>query len=75
VIDPQTYEVTPAAADPRSTEAIAAELAASPPLDEEELVADEPERYAALVERAWPPSPRTRSRLWAGGPVPSNRFD
>ena len=59
----------------RSPEAIAAELAASPGLDAGELVADEPARWTELVSRAWPPAPSVRSRLWAGGPVPSNRFD
>ena len=52
----------------------ALEILASPRLDLDELAADEPERYAALVARAWPHPPGPRSRLWGGGPVPSNRF-
>jgi hypothetical protein len=75
IVDPQTYEVTPAAPDPRPTEVIAAELAASPSLSGEELDADQAERWEALALATWPPSPGLRSRLWAGGPVPSNRFD
>jgi len=58
-----------------SDDAVIAELATGPGLPEDELVADEPARWAALVARAWPPEPGTRSRMWAGGPVPSNRFD
>jgi hypothetical protein len=58
----------------RTTEAIAAELAGHASLTGDDLAADEPERWAALVERAWPPAPGLRSRMWAGGPVPSNRF-
>lgn len=63
-------------ADPRSVEDIAAELAASPGLSAAELEADEPARWDALVAASWPP-PATgmRSRAWAGGPVPSSRFD
>jgi hypothetical protein len=74
-IDPDTRQVTRTAADARDPEVIAAELVASPSLGAEELVADEPARWDALVARAWPASPGLRSRLWAGGPVPSNRFD
>ena len=40
----------------------------------ERFEADEPARWEALVGRVWPPEPGPRSRLWAGGPVPSNRF-
>jgi hypothetical protein len=75
LIDPETREVRTAAADARSAEAVAAEVAASPGLDEAELAADEPARWAALVERAWPPpAGGRRSRLRAGGPVSSSRF-
>jgi hypothetical protein len=63
------------AADERPVDVIAAELAASAGLDSGELAADQPERWAALVARAWPAEAGTRSRLWAGGPVPSNRFE
>jgi len=62
----------PAEAD---DDALIAELATSPGLPEDERTADEPARWGALLARAWPPVPGTRSRLWAGGPVPSNRFD
>jgi hypothetical protein len=75
LIDPQTREVRTTAADQRSAELVAAELAASPGLDTAELAADEPARWEALVARAWPPpTGGRRSRLRAGGPVPSSRF-
>ncbi len=61
-------------ADERSVEEVAAGVVASPGLDAAELVTDQRERWSALVERAWPPRPGPRSRLWAGGPVSSNRF-
>jgi hypothetical protein len=64
-----------AAADTRPVEDIAAEIADGPGLEGEDLAADEPARWAALVERAWPLELGTRSRLWAGGPVSSNRFE
>ena len=60
--------------DDRPAEVIAGELATCAGLDATELAADEPARWTALVERAWPPRPGPRSRLWAGGPVPSSRF-
>jgi hypothetical protein len=63
------------AADARPVEAIADEIAASEGMSTEELAADQPERWAALVARVWPAGAGTRSRLWAGGPVPSNRFE
>ncbi|MBA3459993.1 MAG: hypothetical protein H0T46_08525 [Deltaproteobacteria bacterium] len=74
VIDPATGEVSRAAADHREVSAIAAEVSASAPLPAGELSAEEPERWSSLVARAWPPSPGSRTRLWAGGPVPSSRF-
>jgi hypothetical protein len=74
IVDPDTRKVTDAAPDDRPAEAIAAELAASPGLDDGELAADEPARWAALIERTWPPALGARSRLWGGGPVPSSRF-
>lgn len=74
LIDPATREVSQVAADDRPIEAIAAEVAASPGLDPDELAADESARWDALVARVWPPEPGPRSRLWAGGPVPSSRF-
>jgi hypothetical protein len=74
ILDPETRALSEAASDERPAPAIAAELAASPGLDEAELAADEPDRWAALVARVWPLAPGPRSRLWAGGPVPSSRF-
>ena len=51
-------------------------IAAGRGAEVDQLPEDEPARWAALVARAWPPpAPRTRARLWAGGPVRSNRFD
>ncbi len=74
ILDPETRALSEAAADARPAPAIAAELAASPGLDDAELAADEPDRWAALIARGWPLAPGPRSRLWAGGPVPSSRF-
>jgi hypothetical protein len=74
IVDPETRTISESAPDDRPAEAIAVELAASPGLDESELASDEPARWAALVARTWPPEPGPRSRLWAGGPVPSSRF-
>jgi hypothetical protein len=54
---------------------VAGDLASHRGLAEDDLAADEPARWDALVSRAWPLAPGARSRLWAGGPVPSNRFD
>ncbi|HEY5925688.1 MAG TPA: hypothetical protein VIV11_28575, partial [Kofleriaceae bacterium] len=51
------------------------EITTSPGLDAEESSVDDVARWAALVEKAWPPLPGQRARLWAGGPVPSNRFE
>jgi hypothetical protein len=74
IVDPESRKVSEAAPDDRPIAAIAAELAASPGLDDSELGTDEPDRWATLVARAWPLHPGPRSRLWAGGPVPSSRF-
>jgi hypothetical protein len=74
LVDPETREVGASPADGRAPEAIAADIASSTGLDAAELAADEPVRWQALVARAWPPEPGPRSRLWAGGPVPSSRF-
>ncbi|MBA3455351.1 MAG: hypothetical protein H0T42_19825 [Deltaproteobacteria bacterium] len=49
-------------------------LAASPGLDAEEQLVDDPAGWASLVAKTWPPEPGPRSRLWAGGPVSSSRF-
>lgn len=74
-VDPATGQAVPTAADDRSPEVIAAEIVASGGLDAEELAADERARWEALIAAAWPPpAAGTRSRLWAGGPVPSSRF-
>jgi hypothetical protein len=59
----------------RPVEDIVAEIAASPGLDAEETSADDVSGWAALLEKAWPPLLGPRARLWAGGPVPSNRFE
>ncbi|HET7501710.1 MAG TPA: hypothetical protein VFK02_11920 [Kofleriaceae bacterium] len=74
IVDPDTRKVSEAVPDDRPAQAIAEELVASPGLDDGELAADEPVRWAQLVARAWPPPPGPRSRLWAGGPVSSSRF-
>jgi hypothetical protein len=74
-LDPETREVRSSSPDLRTPAAIAAEIVASPGLEAAELEADQPARWSALVAVAWPPAPGPRSRLWAGGPVPSNRFN
>jgi hypothetical protein len=74
IVDPDTGALSQGGPDERASTDIAGELAASPGLDEPELAADEPARWAALVARVWPLSPGPRSRLWGGGPVPSSRF-
>jgi len=74
-VDPDSREVTRTPPDMREVDAIAAQIAAHPGVGDDELEADEPERWAALVALAWPLPPGPRSRLWAGGPVPSNRFE
>lgn len=66
--------VAPWADSKDTVETIAATIAASPGLGAEEMVSDEPARWDALVAATWPPQPGPRSRLWAGGPVSSNRF-
>lgn len=60
--------------DTRSPADIAAAIVAEAPLAADDLAADEPAKWSALVDRAWPPTPGPRSRMWAGGPVPSTRF-
>ena len=74
IVDPETREVSESAPDERPIEVIGEELAASPGLDAGELTADEPTRWDGLVARVWPLATGPRSRLWAGGPVPSSRF-
>ena len=41
----------------------------------DELIADDGLAWDALVACVWPLDQGVRTRLWAGGPVPSNRFD
>ncbi len=60
--------------DPRDVEVIAAELVAAAPLDGDELAHDDPAGLDALVRAAGAPPVGRRERLWAGSPVPSNRF-
>jgi hypothetical protein len=75
VVDPETREVIQSPPDSRSVDDVAAELLASPGLDADERAADAPSQWDALVAATWPPSVGPRTRLWAGGPVPSNRFE
>jgi hypothetical protein len=74
IVDHEGGGVSESPADDRSAFAIAADLSTSAGLDASELEADEPTRWDALVARVWPPEPGMRSRLWAGGPVPSSYF-
>jgi hypothetical protein len=75
IADPATNAVAHEPADSRDVDAIAAEIAANPGLDAEESASDDLERWEALVAATWPPHPGPRPRFWAGGPVPSNRFN
>jgi hypothetical protein len=59
----------------RAVDDVVADIVASPGMDPEETASDEVTRWAALLEKAWPPLLGPRARLWAGGPVPSNRFE
>jgi len=72
VVDPATQQISSGAPDTRSIDEIAAAISGS--LPDEDLGADEPERWARLVAQVWPLQPAARGRLWAGGPVPSARF-
>src|SRR3569623_2577790 len=74
-LDPETRQGTRQPADARCVEEIAAEIMASAGVGASELEAEEPSRFEALVAAAWPLIPGPRSRLWAGGPVSSNRFE
>jgi hypothetical protein len=68
-------EVTRQAADARDPGVIAQEVLGKGGLDAEEAARDDLGGWNALVAATWPPGPEgRRSRLWAGGPVPSNRF-
>ncbi|HTL33081.1 MAG TPA: hypothetical protein VL326_08145 [Kofleriaceae bacterium] len=75
IIDPDTKQATVTPPDSRPAPQIAADLLASPGLDVDDRACDEPAKWAALVEKTWPPAPGVRARWWAGGPVASNRFD
>jgi hypothetical protein len=75
IADPATSAVAHEPADERDVDTIAAEIAANPGLDAEESARDELERWEALVAATWPPHAGPRPRFWAGGPVPSNRFN
>jgi hypothetical protein len=66
--------VTQAASDERDAAVLADEVVAAAPLDEAELAHDDLPGLDALVAAAGPPAPGRRERLWAGSPVPSNRF-
>jgi len=55
-------------------EASVVDIVANTGLDADETARDDLDAWAALVAATWPPVPRRRSRMWAGGPVPSNRF-
>jgi hypothetical protein len=59
----------------RAVDDVVADIVASAGMDAEETTADAITRWAALIEKAWPPLLGPRARLWAGGPVPSNRFE
>lgn len=67
-------EVTRTPPDDRPIDEIADDIARAAPLDEADRADEELPRWDALVARVWPARPGPRSRLWAGGPVPSSRF-
>ncbi len=72
IVDPETRAIATGEPDERSIEELAAAITGT--LGPEDLEADDPLKWARLVERVWPLAPAPRSRLWAGGPVPSSRF-
>ena len=74
LVNPDTNEVQTTPPDDRTVEEIAAEILASPGLEGDDVAAEQLDRLTALIERVWPLPPGSRGRLWAGGPVPSNRF-
>jgi tetratricopeptide (TPR) repeat protein len=74
VLDPATGEHRTTEPDARDVEALAAEIAAAPPLDADETEADDLAGLDALVGAARLPEVGRRERLWAGSPVASNRF-
>jgi hypothetical protein len=74
VVDPVTNEVRATPPDIRPASEVAADILASGGLEGDDLAAEQLDRFAALVVQTWPLIAGNRSRLWAGGPVPSNRF-
>jgi hypothetical protein len=53
--------------------AIAQAIVDSPGLASDDLAADDPAGLEALRARIWPLAPGPRGRLWAAGPVASER--
>ncbi|HLL22249.1 MAG TPA: hypothetical protein VK427_08960 [Kofleriaceae bacterium] len=74
VVNAETNEVQTAPPDERPSEVIADAILASPGLDAADREAEHTSELDALLARAWPLGAGPRGRLWAGGPVPSNRF-
>jgi hypothetical protein len=80
VIDAEHGSAGRAGPDERSVRDIAADVIAAAPLEPSEIVVDDvdgaEDAYSlmALVRRMGPPPHVRRERLWAGSPVPSNRF-
>ncbi|MDQ3296768.1 MAG: hypothetical protein M3619_09300 [Myxococcota bacterium] len=74
VVEPGTRDIKTSPADERPADAIADDILAAAGLPADELTAEQLDRLDRLITRVWPPAAGTRSRLWAGGPVPSNRF-
>jgi hypothetical protein len=62
-------------ADTRSAADIAADVVAAGELRDEDVSVDDLEGLDRLIAAAGPPAGPRRERLWAGSPVPSNRFD
>lgn len=60
--------------DERDVEVIAAELVAADPLGDDDLIHDDLPGLQALLAATGAPAVGRRERLWAGSPVPSNRF-
>jgi hypothetical protein len=60
--------------DGRAVEILAAEVLTAAPLEPDEIAHDDLAGLDTLVATAGAPVPARRERLWAGSPVPSNRF-
>jgi hypothetical protein len=73
--DTRTPNVYREPADERESAAIAADILASPGLSDSDTASDDLAGWHALVAATWPLGPGPRSRMWAGGPVSSNRFN